>query len=307
MTRDVRRTLRCAEPIGGYPVRSSESIHHIQGAAARQNRVMQYGFLVTTGDPRIAAELAADAENHGWDGAFSWDGIAVGDVDTYDPWILMAAMAMRTERVRLGAILTPPARRRPWKLARETMTLDRLSGGRLVLPVGLGALDDLGFGNVGEATGARARAERLDESLEILQGLWTGEPFAFEGRHFRFDAMTFHPTPIQRPRIPIWVAATLASDRSVARALRFDGILPQTADPTAIRELATLVAASRQDTDRTPFDIVVEGTTDPREEADVARVTGLADAGATWWIESNWQGATVDSLRERIAGGPPRR
>ncbi len=267
---------------------------------------MRYGFLVTTGEPRVVAELAETAERHGWDGVFTWDGIAVGNVETYDPWVLMAAMAMRTERVRLGAILTPPARRRPWKLARETATLDRLSGGRLVLPVGLGTLDDLGFGNVGEATEARVRAERLDESLGILQGLWTGEPFGFEGRHFRFEPMTFRPTPIQRPRIPIWVAATLASDRSVARALRFDGILPQTADPGRIRELATLVAASRLDADAPPFEIVVEGTTNPADGNDLDRVGALADAGATWWIESDWQGATVGSLRERIAGGPPR-
>jgi alkanesulfonate monooxygenase SsuD/methylene tetrahydromethanopterin reductase-like flavin-dependent oxidoreductase (luciferase family) len=267
---------------------------------------MRYGFLVSTGEPRIVAELAHAAEAHGWDGVFTWDGIAVGDIETHDPWVLIAAMAMRTERIRLGAILTPPARRRPWKLARETATLDRLSGGRLVLPVGLGTLDDQGFANVGEATEARVRAERLDESLEILQGLWTGEPFAFDGHHFRFDAMTFRPPPIQRPRIPIWVAATLASDRSVARALRFDGILPQIADPARIRELATLVAASRREADGPPFEIIVEGTTRPTSTDDLDRVSALAAAGATWWIESDWQGATVESLGERIAGGPPR-
>ncbi len=269
---------------------------------------MRYGFLVSTGEPRVVAELAQAAEDHGWDGVFTWDGIAVGDIETHDPWVLMAAMAMRTERVRLGAILTPPARRRPWKLARETATLDRLSGGRLVLPVGLGTLDDQGFGNVGEATEARVRAERLDESLEILQGLWTGKPFAFEGHHFRFDAMTFRPPPIQSPRIPIWVAATLASDRSVARALRFDGILPQIADPSRIRELATLVAATRREGDGPPFEIIVEGTTRPASTDDVDRVSALADAGATWWIESDWQGATVESLartdRGRAAAAP---
>ena len=106
---------------------------------------MRFGILITTGDPRTAADLAADAEVAGWDGVFTWDGIAIGAMDTFDPWVVMAAMAMRTEHVRLGAIVTPPARRRPWKLARESMTLDRLSGGRLVLPVGLGALDDGAF------------------------------------------------------------------------------------------------------------------------------------------------------------------
>jgi alkanesulfonate monooxygenase SsuD/methylene tetrahydromethanopterin reductase-like flavin-dependent oxidoreductase (luciferase family) len=106
---------------------------------------VRYGCIITGGGPRTVAELAREAEAAGWDGAFYWDAICVGDMETYDPWVVMAAMAMMTERVRLGAVLTPPARRRPWKLARETMTLDHLSGGRLVLPVGLGALDDGGW------------------------------------------------------------------------------------------------------------------------------------------------------------------
>lgn len=264
---------------------------------------MRFGFLVSVGDPRAAAELAMQAEAAGWDGVFSWDGIAIGEGDTYDPWVTMAAMAMRTERVRLGAILTPPSRRRPWKLARESMTLDRLSGGRLVLPVGLGALDDAAFGNVGEATDTRVRAEMLDESLAILEGLWSGVPFGFEGRHYRFGPMTFRPTPVQQPRIPIWVVGAWPKERSVRRALRYDGILPQTADPAAIRDLTACIARERPTT-AGPLDIVVEGTTHDAEDAGTVR--DLAEAGATWWIESDWTGATVDSLRARIAAGPPR-
>ena len=160
---------------------------------AQGNTTVKYGFIVTTGDPRTAADLAAEAEAAGWDGVFYWDAIAIGDTEMYDPWVVMAAMAMRTEHVRLGAIVTPPSRRRPWKLARETMTLDRLSAGRLVLPVGLGALDDAGFENVGEPTDVRTRAELLDESLEILEGLWSGKPFGYAGRHYRFGPMTFAP------------------------------------------------------------------------------------------------------------------
>src|SRR3954469_7741200 len=145
---------------------------------------MKAGIVITTGDPRTAADLAAEAEAAGWDGVFSWDGVAIGTIHIYDPWVVMAAMAMRTDRVTLGAIVTPPSRRRPWKLAREAMTLDRLSAGRLVLPVGLGALDDAAVGNVGEPTDARIRAELLDETLDILEGLWSGEPFAYAGRHY---------------------------------------------------------------------------------------------------------------------------
>jgi len=266
---------------------------------------MQFGVIVTTGDPGEAAGLAAAAEAAGRDGAFTWDGIAVSDGPTYDPWVVLAAMAMRTERVRLGAILTPPARRRPWKLARETMSVDRLSGGRLILPVGLGALDDAAFGNVGEPIEARIRAERLDESLAILTGLWSGEAFAFDGRHYRFGPMTFRPSPVQRPRIPIWVAATASSERSIGRALRWDGVLPQTADVETIRSLAAR-GRSERPPDAPPWDIVVEGTTAPERAGDLERVAHLAGAGATWWVESDWAAATVDDLRRRVDAGPPR-
>lgn len=267
---------------------------------------MKYGFIVTTGDPRTAAELAAEAEAAGWDGVFTWDGIAIGETDTFDPWVVMAAMAMRTERVRLGAIVTPPARRRPWKLARETMTLDRLSGGRLVVPVGLGALDDGAFGNVGEPTDAHTRAEMLDESLEILKGLWTGEPFGFDGRHYRFAPMTFRPTPVQRPRIPIWVVGVWPHERSMRRVLRYDGIVTQVEEPAEIRAIAEYVARERDPAQgHAPFEIVAQGRTPAAAAKASAAIRPYADAGATWWIEGDWDGATVASLRRRIQVGPP--
>ncbi len=268
---------------------------------------MRYGIIVNAGDPRVMAGLAAEAESAGWDGVFYYDAIAIGDAEMYDPWVVLAAMALRTERVRLGLILTPPSRRRPWKLARETMTLDRLSGGRLILPVGLGALDDAGFGHVGEATDARTRAELLDESLAILDGLWSGEPFAFEGRHYRFTAMTFRPTPVQRPRIPIWVVGILSSERSMRRALRWDGILAQTEAVDEIREMVRRVDAERPgDLGAERFDIVVQGST-PADDPVAGRATvrPYADAGASWWIDGNWDDPTVDALRHRIRAGPP--
>jgi len=276
---------------------------------------MRYGFIITGGDPRTAAELAREAEDAGWDGVFTWDGIAIADVPSYDPWVTMAAMAMRTERVRLGAVLTPPSRRRPWKLARETMTLDHLSNGRLVLPVGLGALDDAGFGAVGEATDRATRAALLDESLAILEGLWSGRPFAFEGAHYRFPEMTFLPPSVQRPRIPIWVAAAWPAPKSMARALRYDGILPNAPGPNGqmgeasvaqVGEIAAYVREHRTAT--TPFDIVVQGVT-PADDpgAAAAAVQPWREAGATWWIEAMWTGDnSVDALRRRIAAGPPR-
>jgi alkanesulfonate monooxygenase SsuD/methylene tetrahydromethanopterin reductase-like flavin-dependent oxidoreductase (luciferase family) len=267
---------------------------------------VKFGIIVTTGDPRTAADLAADAEAAGWDGVFYWDGIALGEMDTYDPWIVMAAMAMRTERVTLGSIVTPPSRRRPWKLARETMTLDRLSGGRLVLPVGLGALDDGAFGNVGEPTAARTRAELLDESLEILEGLWSGEPYAHAGRHYQFGPMTFRPTPVQQPRIPIWVVGAWPNERSMRRALRYDGVIAQVEGADGIAEIAGYVAPERLATgqDR-PFQIVAQGRTPPDPRRATKIVRPFAMAGATWWIDADWGSATVESVRTRIQAGPP--
>ncbi len=277
---------------------------------------MKYGFIVTTGDAREIADLAAEAEAAGWDGVFYFDAVAIDGANLLDPWVVLAAVAMRTERVRIGSIITPPARRRPWKLARETMTLDRLSGGRLVLPVGLGVLDDAAFGNVGEPTDARTRAELLDESLAILEGLWSGEPFAFDGRHYRFGPMTFRPTPIQRPRIPIWVTAAWPRERSMQRAVRYDGIVPQAHTPEGratdltpdhVREIAAYANREREALGLpVAFDILAEGTTptDRDEATDIVRP--WAEAGATWWIEADWVGATVASLRRRIAAGPPR-
>lgn len=277
---------------------------------------MRYGFIVTKGDPRTIARLAREAEEAGWDGVFYWDAISVGEgMEIHDPWVVMAAMAMETERVHLGAMLTPPARRRPWKLAREAATLDHLSGGRLVLPVGLGALDDGGFTKVGEPTDRKVRAGKLDESLRILTGLWSGEPFSFEGEHYRMEEMTFRPPPVQRPRVPIWVVGAWPSRKSMNRALRYDGLLAAKMGgsaaepgltPEDVLQMRAYAEANRQD--GTPFDIVCEGET-PGEDPDRAAsiVRPLAQAGATWWIEAPWSPPNEPrDLSRRIAEGPPR-
>jgi alkanesulfonate monooxygenase SsuD/methylene tetrahydromethanopterin reductase-like flavin-dependent oxidoreductase (luciferase family) len=271
---------------------------------------MNYGFIIPKGDPLTVAELAHEAEEAGWDGAFYWDGIYVGEGwEIYDPWVVMAAMAMRTERVRIGAVLTPPARRRPWKLARESMTLDRLSGGRLVLPVGLGALDDGGFAKVGEPTDRKVRAQLLDESLEILTGLWSGKPFGFEGEHYWLEEMTFLPPPVQSPRIPIWVVGAWPSEKSMRRAMRYDGLLAYTTrgevTPEDIRAMKTYVEENRPEA--TSVDIVWEGET-PGDDVDRAAqvVRPFAEAGITWWMEAMWSPPNEpEDLRARIRLGPP--
>ena len=278
---------------------------------------MKFGFIVTGGEAREQVELARAAEAAGWDGVFTWDGIHVGDdVETYDPWALLGAMAMATERVRLGAIVSPLSRRRPWKVARETTTVDRLSNGRLVLPVGLGAVDDSGITGFGEAATRRERAERLDEALEILVGLWSGERFGYQGRHHQFEPMAFRPTPLQRPRIPIWVVGAWPSERSMQRVLRYDGWLPywlpkqggeglaRPDQPEQLAETRAWIAARRS---LEGFDIIMEGST-PADDPAAAAATSRswADAGATWWIESDWSSFDPASMRRRIEAGPPR-
>ena len=275
---------------------------------------MRFGFIITGGEPREQVELARAAERAGWDGVFTWDGIHVGDdVDTYDPWVLLGAMALATERVRLGAIVSPLSRRRPWKVARETTTVDRLSNGRLVLPVGLGAVDDRGITGFGEAPDRRTRAERLDEALEILTGLWSGEPFGYAGRHYRFEPLAFRPTPVQRPRIPIWVVGAWPSERSMRRVLRYDGLLPywlaktsglaRPEGPAQLAEMRDWIGARRS---LAGFDIVMDGTTSATDAASAAAVVQpWAEAGATWWIESDWSNFDPTAMRCRIEAGPP--
>ncbi len=275
---------------------------------------MKYGFVLPYGDARTAANLAREAEDAGWDGFFVWE--AVWDID---PWVALAAAAMNTSTIRLGTMLTPLSIRKPWKLASETATLDNLCGGRVILSVGLGA-PDTGFGKFGEATDRRLRAELVDEGLEILNGLWRGQPFSFDGKHYHLEPTDFNPPPqpVQKPRIPIWMVGAWPSPKSMARVLRCDGILPNKLNPRGspggrigqmrpedIRAIRDYIETHR--TAETPFDIVQEGTTpggDPQQAAEIVRP--WAEAGATWWIEAAWEARDRDKLVERLRQGPPR-
>jgi alkanesulfonate monooxygenase SsuD/methylene tetrahydromethanopterin reductase-like flavin-dependent oxidoreductase (luciferase family) len=265
-------------------------------------------------DPRTVAGIAADAEATGWDGLFVWDHVTfikAWSLEIGDPWIILAAAALATERIRLGTMVTPVPRRRPSKLARETATLDRLSGGRLVLGVGLGSPAQDEYGTFGEAADHGTLAEKLDEGLEVLTGLWSGRPFSFHGRHYRVDEVTFKPTPLQQPRIPVWVAGAWPGTGPFRRAGRWDGVAPMklAEEPTSLTpdEVRGVVAAVRANRPgQEPFEVMVGGVTDGGA-ADRKVAGALAEAGATWWSEwlSPLRG-DLETVRARVRRGPPR-
>ena len=194
-------------------------------------------------DPAVVARLCVEAEEAGWHGAFVWDNLRFQEpvVDVADPWITLAAMATATKRIRLGPMVTPLARRRPVKVARESATLDRLSGGRLTLGVGLGN-DRFAseYSITGEELDDRRRASMLDESLEILAAAWSGELVHHRGEHYTVDGMRFLPRPVQRPGVPVWVAGYYGKPRPMRRAARHQGFFPIELDHPA--QLAEIVA-----------------------------------------------------------------
>jgi alkanesulfonate monooxygenase SsuD/methylene tetrahydromethanopterin reductase-like flavin-dependent oxidoreductase (luciferase family) len=278
---------------------------------------MKFGVITSFGSAHDYVAMARDAEEAGWDGVFAWDDISVERGDVFDPWVVLGAMAAVTERVTLGAMVFSLARRRPWKVARETITLDHLSDGRLVVPVGLGGTWDGGYARVStDDPSRRIRAEKLDECLEILDLAWSGETVSYEGTHYWMKDLQFDPRPVQRPRIPVWPVGAWPHPRSLRRAARWDGVIvsdlsPEARDdevlsPAAVAGVASWVAKNRADP--RPFDIVTEGITSGTDRAaDRALLEPLAEAGATWFIESRWESdQSVDTVRERIRRGPPR-
>lgn len=277
---------------------------------------MKYGFVIPGGNLNTILDLASAAEKAGWDGVFYWDAIYIEQPNfkplMYDPWTVLAAIATRTKKIRIGALLTAVNRRRPWKLAREATTVDHLSGGRLIMPVGLGALDDGGYSKVGEPLDRKTRAELLDEGLDILNGLWTGKPFSYHGKHYNMKKMTFRPRPIQKPRIPIWVVGAWPRMKSMRRALKYDGLIPTKktlsgsfAEITLddIREIKKFVATHRKA--KSAFQIIQEGQTPVGSRIQGEEIVQKwEEAGATWWIESRW--TKTNEVRPRIKQGPPR-
>lgn len=265
---------------------------------------MRFGFVVPWGDAADIGDLAEAAEEAGWDGLFVWE-----PVWGVDAWISLGLAAVRTSKIRLGTMLTPPARRRPWELAGQVATVDRLSDGRVTLSVGLGAVDT-GFDAFGEECDRRVRAQLMDECLDIVCGLWAGQPFSYEGAHYQLRPTEF-PTighVAQQPRVPIWCVGAIGRTKSMSRALRWDGVIPQVLDSAGGARQPHLdeVAELREMIENGPnpsADIIVEGQwTQHSPQA-------YAESGATWWIESMWgamsEHSPVTAAYDRLQQGPP--
>jgi alkanesulfonate monooxygenase SsuD/methylene tetrahydromethanopterin reductase-like flavin-dependent oxidoreductase (luciferase family) len=251
-------------------------------------------------DPRVTAGLAAEAEAAGFDGVFVWDHVQYRAPATHvaDAWITLAAMALATERVRIGPLVTPLPRRRPQIVARQATAIDQLSGGRFVLGVGTGRDSARELSAFGEQLDDGTRGAMLDEALDVMSALWSGEEVRHEGAHYLADRVTFHPTPIQRPRVPLWVAGRWPNRRPLRRAGRYDGYFP--IDLEAPGQLAELAGAlGQRRASEAPFDIAVEGW--PGDDP-----APWAAAGATWWlVRFSPFDVDVAGVRDVIAGGPP--
>jgi alkanesulfonate monooxygenase SsuD/methylene tetrahydromethanopterin reductase-like flavin-dependent oxidoreductase (luciferase family) len=282
---------------------------------------MKFGVYVSPfsdfADPRVLADVAREAEDAGWEGFFIYDHVArPGVIPVADPWIALSAIAARTQSMRIGALVTPLARRRPWKVARETVSLDLLSGGRLIVGVGGGHRAEE-FDAFGEETSQTARAAMLDEALEVLTALWSGEPVHHNGTYFHVDGATFLPMPVQQPRVPIWVGGHWPHEGPLRRAARWDGVFPLGPEqgvfltPAEVREIVAVIKQHRGDL--SGFDVVQLGSSSAGEGSGEL-IRAYDEAGATWWLEDirpsrfapSGSGFPGEAMRRRVREGPPR-
>jgi alkanesulfonate monooxygenase SsuD/methylene tetrahydromethanopterin reductase-like flavin-dependent oxidoreductase (luciferase family) len=270
-------------------------------------------------DAEAVARVASAAEAAGWDALFVWDHVVHRKRlrrSFGDPWMLLTAAALATTRIQLGPLVTPVPRRRPQQLARQVSTLDNLSDGRVIFGAGLGGPIEDEYGSFGEPTDPKLLAERLDEGLDLLERYWSGEPVTHHGRHYDVDDVTLLPTPVQRPRVPVWIGGFWPSRPPMRRAARWDGAVPlfesaKHGHPPPVDEVRDLVAyvRSHRDSDpERPFEVVLGGPS-PTGAADARDLLGpLIEAGATWWDERRPMDDDInrlDLVLHRIDAGPP--
>ena len=263
-------------------------------------------------NPLTLCEMASTAEKSGWDGFFLWDHLVEWDKRLLlsDSLTTLAAIATKTKRIRIGTTLSPLPRYKPWDLARRTATLDHISNGRLILSVGLGAQESCDYGRFGENPDNHVLAEKLDESLRIVTGLWSGKKFSFRGKHYRLGPSVFLPTPKQNPRIPIWVGGFWPRPGPFKRAAKWDGVLPlrvpeRLLEPKDLREIVAFVQGRRASMNN--FDFANIGwTTGVNRKRDAEKVEKFSVSGMTWWLESLYtKRDSPEVMRSRIAKGPP--
>lgn len=279
-------------------------------------KIMKFGLDVpTTGEysePHVLANLAVEAEKAGWNGFFVWDVIFARDdmrIPVADAWIGLAEIALRTSKIRLGLMVEPLARDRPYLVARRLASLDNLSQGRVICTVGLG-YQDLEFTPFGEEVGQSIRGEKLDEALQILSGLWTTDGFSFAGRYYSIDHVTMNPKPAQTPRIPLWVAGGWPLLGPFRRGANWDGIClkginMKTHEPLNPEEFGQCVDFTlRRRKSNSPFEIVMTGMTPGDGSRETDNTLPFQEKGATWWIEQGIS-RSVDEYRTRIQAGPP--
>jgi alkanesulfonate monooxygenase SsuD/methylene tetrahydromethanopterin reductase-like flavin-dependent oxidoreductase (luciferase family) len=280
-----------------------------------RKRELRFGLYVPNfgiaAHPNLLARAAVQAEKSGWKGFFLWDHLVEWNkpVPVYETFTSLAAIAAATNRIRIGTSISPLPKYKPWIIARKTAALDHLSNGRLILGVGLGAAESTDYGRFGETSDNRVLGQKLDESLKIITGLWTGKPFNHRGKHFQVKHAVFRPAPLQKPRIPIWTGGFWPHKAPFKRAAKWDGAIPlrvpgRLAEPADISAVAAYVRSRR--IGKPDFDIANIGwTSGVNRTRDREKISLYVDAGATWWLESLWtkRDKPVEMLA-RIRNGP---
>jgi alkanesulfonate monooxygenase SsuD/methylene tetrahydromethanopterin reductase-like flavin-dependent oxidoreductase (luciferase family) len=252
-------------------------------------------------DPALLCALARCAEDARWDGFFLWDHLLYPQGwPVIDPWVVLSAIASQTKRLSLGLLVAALPRQLPWEVAKRAVSIDHLGSRREE------------YAAFGQAADERHRGDRLDEALQVITGLWSGESFSFQGEHFTVSAPPMHPQPVRQPRIPIWVGGRWPNRRPFRRAARWDGVFPthvshgqgETMTPAELRQIVEFVREQRPGS--TAFDVALEGKTPEGGDDAADTVQEYVSAGLTWWIEALgwWRGDTT-AARARVAAGPP--